>query len=443
MILGCIADDFTGATDLANMLVKGGMRTVQMIGVPAAIEGAANPSLTDVDAVVVALKSRTIAPADAVAQSLAALHWLQTNGAQQIYFKYCSTFDSTPKGNIGPVTEALMDALKTNFTIACPAFPENGRTIFRGYLYVGDVLLSESGMKDHPLTPMTDANLVRVLQAQTSRKVGLVKFDAVAKGAAAVRARFDALKGEGVAMAVVDAVSDADLTAIGEACEDMPLVTAGSGVGLGLALNARAKGRLKHATSASTLPAVAGLSAAVSGSCSVATNAQVAAWSRTHPTFCIDPMALAAGKPLVADALAWARERIAREAVLISATSTPDEVKAVQARLGVEAAGKLIEDALAAVAKGLVEMGVRKLVVAGGETSGAVVQALNVRALRIGPQIDPGVPWTLSNGGASSSTAGAPGTAAIDAPIALALKSGNFGAEDFFEKALRQIDAPA
>ena len=440
MLLGCIADDFTGATDLANMLVKGGMRTVQMIGVPAAdVGGAASISLTGVDAVVVAMKSRTIAPADAVAQSLAALKWLQANGAQQIYFKYCSTFDSTPKGNIGPVTEALMDAMKTGFTIACPAFPENGRTIFRGYLYVGDVLLSESGMKDHPLTPMTDANLVRVLQAQTQRKVGLVKFDVVAQGAAAIRARMDVLKSEGVAMAVVDAVSDADLSAIGEACDDMPLVTAGSGVGLGLALNARAKGRLAHAASASVLPRVEGLGAAVSGSCSVATNAQVAEWGRTRPMYRLDPLALAAGQTaaaaLVAEALAWARARITREPVLISATSTPDEVKTVQAKLGVEAAGKLIEDALAAVAKGLVEMGVRKLVVAGGETAGAVVQALGVRALRIGPQIDPGVPWTLADSG--------PQAAAPAAPLALALKSGNFGAVDFFAKALRQIDSPA
>ena len=449
MLIGAIADDFTGATDLANMLVKGGMRTVQMIGVPGA---QADANLANVDAVVVALKSRTIAPQEAVAQSLAALRWLQANGAQQIYFKYCSTFDSTPKGNIGPVTDALMDAMKTSFTIACPAFPENGRTIFRGYLYVGDVLLSESGMKDHPLTPMTDANLVRVLQAQTQRKVGLVKFDAVAQGAAAIRARFEALKSDGVAMAVVDAVSDADLTAIGAACEHMPLVTAGSGVGLGLALNARAKGRLQHAASASALPRVAGLSAAISGSCSLATNAQVAAWSRARPVFRIDPLALAdgknagtnagnnvgnhagnnAGQPIVAEALAWAKQRIMREAVLISATSTVDEVKAVQAKLGVEAAGKLIEDALAAIAKGLVEMGVRKLVVAGGETSGAVVQALGVRALRIGPQIDPGVPWTLAESGAPA--------IAPNAAIALALKSGNFGAEDFFEKALRQIN---
>ena len=190
MLLGCIADDFTGATDLANMLVRGGMRTVQMIGIP-------TEKTYNVDAAVVALKTRTIAPEDAVAQSLAALKWLKANGAQQIYFKYCSTFDSTPKGNIGPVMDALMKELKTDFTIACPAFPENGRTIFRGYLYVGDMLLSESGMKDHPLTPMTDANLVRVLQPQTAHKVGLIKYDTVARGADAVRERIAALKAEG------------------------------------------------------------------------------------------------------------------------------------------------------------------------------------------------------------------------------------------------------
>ena len=417
MLLGAIADDFTGATDLANMLVKGGMRTVQTIGVPAA-------AAPDVDAVVIALKSRTIAPADAVSQSLAALRWLKANGAGQIYFKYCSTFDSTPRGNIGPVTEALMQALGTDFTIACPAFPENGRTIFRGYLYVGDLLLSESGMKDHPLTPMTDANLVRVLQAQTIHKIGLIRFDAVARGATAVRERIDALRAEGVAMAVVDAISDHDLLAIGAACEDMPLVTAGSGIGLGLALNARAKGRLTHAATAAALPRVEGFGAIVSGSCSIATNGQVEEWCRSRPAFRIDALELAAGRPLVEEALAWAKARVALEPVLIYATSKPDDVKAVQARLGVEAAGKLIEDALAHAAQGLVALGVRKLVVAGGETSGAVVQALGISTLRIGPQIDPGVPWTVSTG---------------EPAIALALKSGNFGAPDFFAKALEQI----
>ena len=260
MLLGCIADDFTGATDLANMLVRGGMRTIQTIGVPA------TPLEQEVDAVVVALKSRTIPAPQAVAQSLTALAWLKRAGCRQFYFKYCSTFDSTPKGNIGPVTDALMDALGTDFTIACPAFPEAGRTICRGYLFVGDVLLSESGMKDHPLTPMTDANLVRVLQAQTQRKVGLIRYDTLAQGA--VRARIAALRQEGVGIAIVDALAEADLQRIAEGCADLPLVTAGSGVGLGIALNHARAGRLDHASSAAVLPRVQGPAAVLSGSCS-------------------------------------------------------------------------------------------------------------------------------------------------------------------------------
>jgi uncharacterized protein YgbK (DUF1537 family) len=417
MMLGCIADDFTGATDLGSMLVKGGMRAVQAIGVPTG-------PLPEADAVVIALKTRTIDSRDAIRQSLTALRWLKANGAQQIYFKVCSTFDSTPDGNIGPVAEALMIALNTDFSIACPAFPENGRTVFRGHLFVGDVLLSDSGMKDHPLTPMTDANLVRVLQAQTVRKVGLVRFDTVARGAAAIRERFAALRADRAELAIVDAVSDADLLAIGEACEDMPLVTAGSGVGLGLALNARAKGRLAHAGTASALPRLDGAGAVIAGSCSTATNAQVAHWRGDRPAFRIDALALADGKPQVDEALDWARQALVDGPVLIYATSPPEEMRSAQARLGAAAAGKLVEDALARIARGLVDAGVRKLVVAGGETSGAVVQALGVKSLRIGPQIDPGVPWTLADG---------------DPAVALALKSGNFGSVDFFAKALENI----
>ena len=317
-----------------------------------------------------------------------------------------------------------MDALGTDFTIACPAFPENGRTIFRGYLFVGDVPLNESGMKDHPLTPMTDANLVRVLQAQTKRKVGLIKYDTVDRGTSTLRERIAALRAAGVGMAIVDAVSDGDLRVIGEACADLPLVTAGSGVALGLPANFRRAGLLLHESQAAKLPRITGPAAVVSGSCSQATNAQVTDWMRGRPALRIDVLKLAAGAPVVDDALAWARERIALEPVLIYATSTPEEVKAVQARLGVERAGNLVEHALAEIAHGLVAAGVRKLVVAGGETSGAVVNRLGVRALRIGPQIDPGVPWTLAEGAN---------------PIALALKSGNFGTVDFFSKALAKL----
>jgi uncharacterized protein YgbK (DUF1537 family) len=414
--LGCIADDFTGATDLANNLVRSGMRTVQTIGIPAA------SAAFDADAVVIALKSRTIPAAEAVAQSLAALDRLRALGAEQIYFKYCSTFDSTPAGNIGPVTEALMQALGCDFTIACPAFPENGRTIFKGHLFVGDVLLSDSGMREHPLTPMRDANLVRVLQAQTALKVGLIPYEVVARGEQAIRTRIAALKADGVRIAIVDAIGDDDLRKLGPALRGMPLLTAGSGVAIGLAGNFP----LAHAAEAAALPACPGRCAIVSGSCSVATNAQVADFVRRGGgAHALDPLRLAAGGDEIERALAWAAPRLAQGPVLVHSTAEPARVRAVQARLGGAAAGALVEQALAAIARGLVERGVTRLVVAGGETSGAVVQALGVSALRIGPQIDPGVPWTAADG---------------ERPLLLALKSGNFGAADFFTRSFTMLD---
>ena len=421
MILGIIADDFTGATDVASMLVREGMRTVQVIGVPT---GAA----PDADAVVVALKSRTTPAAQAVAESLAALQWLQAAGARQIYFKYCSTFDSTAAGNIGPVAEALLQALKAPIAIACPAFPENGRTVFRGHLFVGDQLLSDSGMRDHPLTPMTDSNLVRVLQSQSQGKVGLLKYDVLAQGADAARARLQALAAEGHKLAVADAVTNDDLRVLGEAVADAPLVTAGSGVALGLPAAYARRGWLQRDAQAATLPVVGGAAAVLSGSCSVATNAQVQHWrSAGRPAMRIDARALARGEPLAQQALDWARPQLAAGPVLVYATAEPAEVKAVQAELGVERAGHLVEACLAAVAQGLVAAGVRRLVVAGGETSGAVVQALDVHSLRIGAPIDPGVPWTQALGRADGQ------------PLLLALKSGNFGTVDFFAKALGQV----
>lgn len=412
--LGCIADDFTGATDLANNLVRSGMRTVQTIGIPA---GAAE---LDADAVVVALKSRTIPAAEAIDQSLAALTWLRAQGAEQIYFKYCSTFDSTPQGNIGPVTEALMRALDCDFTIACPAFPENARTIFKGHLFVGDVLLSESGMRDHPLTPMRDSNLVRVLQAQCEGSVGSIAYDTVARGPQAIAQRMEALKTSGVRIAIVDAIDDGDLRRLGAALRGMPLVTAGSGVAIGLAQNFA----LDHAADAAVLPRYPGRRAIVSGSCSVATNAQVADFIRRGGAACaIDPLRLAGGDE-VARVLAWAADRLTHGPVLVYSTAEPARVRDVQDRLGGAAAGSLVEAALAAVARGLVERGVTQLVVAGGETSGAVVQALGVTMLRIGPQIDPGVPWTAADGAT---------------PLLLALKSGNFGTPDFFTKSFAML----
>jgi uncharacterized protein YgbK (DUF1537 family) len=417
ILLGCIADDFTGGTDLAGMLVKYGMRTVQMIGVPT------EPLPEGVDAVVIALKSRTDPVGEAVEESLAALRYLQSAQCRQFYFKYCSTFDSTPAGNIGPVAEALMDALGADFTIACPAFPANQRTIYKGYLFVGDVPLNESSMRNHPLTPMTDANLVRVLQSQTKRKVGLVEYATVSQGSDAIIQRFAALRRDGYGFAIVDALSNNDLVELGTACADLPLVTAGSGVALGLPQNFRHMGLLPDNIVADTLPPVGGQRAVIAGSCSAATQGQVALMRQHHPAFKVEPAELASGKNVVSAALDWAESRIGTEPVLVYATAEPAEVRVAQTALGVDEAGALVERALAAIARGLVERGVGRLIVAGGETSGAVVKALGVRGLRIGPEIDPGVPWTvaLQDG--------------VRNPLALALKSGNFGTQDFFLKA--------
>lgn len=412
ILLGCIADDFTGATDLANNLVRSGMRVVQTVGVPEGVLDA------EVDAVVVSLKSRTIDPRLAARESVHALEWLRHQGAQQFYFKYCSTFDSTAKGNIGPVTDALMDALATDFTIATPAFPDAGRTVFKGYLFVGDVLLHESGMQDHPLTPMKDPNLVRVLQAQTRHRVGLIDYKVIAQGEDAIRARIAVLKAEGVGIAIVDALSNEDLHRLGKALAGMPLVTAGSGVAIGLPANFG----IQPNSAASSLPPAQGLQAVISGSCSRATNGQVADFiARGQPAFVLDPLKLLNDPGQIDLALTWAAQRLEGGPVLIYSTAQPEALKAVQEQIGVQRAGELIEQALAKIAKGLIELGVGQLVVAGGETSGAVVQALGMEQLQIGEQIDPGVPWCAGRG------------------IHITLKSGNFGTPDFFTKAFERL----
>jgi uncharacterized protein YgbK (DUF1537 family) len=419
LLLGAIADDLTGATDLANTLVRRGMRTVQLIGVPTrAVPDA-------VDAVVVALKTRTTPAAEAVAQSVAALRWLIAADARQFFFKYCSTFDSTDAGNIGPVADALLDALGADFTVFCPAFPENGRTIYRGYLFIGDGLLSESGMRDHPLTPMRDPNLRRVLSRQTRNKVGLVPLATVSRGVEAVRADFVRLRQEGCRHAILDAMTDEDLVVLGAALADCRLVTGGSGIALGLPENFRCAGLLRREQQADRLPPTPGPAAVISGSCSTATLAQVAFMRRTSNVFDVDPLALAAGEAIVARALDWAAQLIGDRPLLVSASADPDHVRAAQDRLGRERAGTLVEAALAEIAQGLVRRGVRRFVVAGGETAGAVVKALGVTELRIGPQIDPGVPWTATP---------------AEPRLALALKSGNFGAEDFFLRAIACLD---
>ncbi|MFI9779318.1 3-oxo-tetronate kinase [Streptomyces sp. NPDC051956] len=422
--LGCIADDFTGATDLANNLVRAGMRVLQLIDVPAEGTDPTTDPTVDADAVVIALKSRTAPAAEAVEASLRALEWLRAAGAEQIYFKYCSTFDSTPAGNIGQVTEALLDALGTDFTVATPAFPDNGRTVFKGHLFVGDVLLGESGMRHHPLTPMTDSNLVSVLDAQTTRPVGLIDHKVVAEGADAVRARITQLRADGVGAAIVDAVSNDDLLRLGAAVKELPLVTAGSGLAIGLPAN----WGFEPSPAAAQLPPASGRQAVVAGSVSAATNGQVREFLSTgRPAFSVDPLRIAAGEDVAAEALAFADKHLADGPVLVYSTESPDAVRSVQGRLGVAEAGELVEQTLARVAQGLIQRGVRQLVVAGGETSGAVVQALGLTGLRIGGQIDPGVPWCA---------APLPGGDALH----ITLKSGNFGGPDFFTAAFARLN---
>lgn len=416
--LGCIADDFTGATDLANNLVRAGMRVVQTIGVPDAND------TVDADAVVVALKSRTMPTAQAVAQSLEALRWLQSQGAQQIYFKYCSTFDSVyegdTRGNIGPVTEALMDALNTDFTVATPAFPDNQRTVFKGHLFVGDVLLSDSGMCNHPLTPMKDANLMRVMQAQCNKKVGLLDFSVIAQGENTIVERIQQLKSQGVSIAIVDAVSNADLRVLGRALAGLPLLTAGAGLAIGLPENFL----IDPSTKASQLPRATGATAIVSGSCSVATNAQVKHFIDAGlPAFAIDPMHLLQGGNIVQQVIDWAAPKLGSTPVLVYSTADTMDVKSAQAHIGVQAAGELVEKTLSDIAKALVNMGVGQLIVAGGETSGSCVQALGITRLQVGMQVAPGVPWCHA------------ATALDGRLVHLLLKSGNFGATDIFTQA--------
>jgi uncharacterized protein YgbK (DUF1537 family) len=419
LLLGCIADDFTGATDLASMLVGGGMRVLQLLGVP---DSAA--ALDDVDALVIALKTRSIEPEDAVRQSLAALLWLQSRGARRFFFKYCSTFDSTEKGNIGPVAAALLDELKSPITIACPAFPDNGRTVYQGHLFVGSKLLSESGMENHPLTPMTDSNLVRFLQKQTTHAVGLVPHANVVGGATAIERHLVELQTQGWRIAIVDALTNDDLQAIATGCVDLPLITGGSGVALGLPDAYRAVGLQTSARVDPPLPRVQGFQAVLAGSCSAMTLRQVEHMKRHWPALPVRVDDMAAGRDVSGEAIRWGRERLPEGPVLVYSSVPPEEVAAVQRRYGRDGAGRLVEQTLARIANGLVELGVRRLVVAGGETAGAVLSALGIKALRIGPSIVPGVPWTET----------------LDQPrLALALKSGNFGKDDFFIQALGML----
>ena len=417
--LGCIADDFTGATDLAGLLARSGVKVSLRMGVPD------TPPQDTAAFEVIALKCRTARVAEAVAETRAALAWLRAAGAQRFFWKYCSTFDSTAEGNIGPVAEALMLDLGTHQTIYCPAFPENGRSIFMGNLFVGRQPLAESPMKDHPLTPMRDSNLMRLLAPQVTRPVGLADRLTVARGAEALRAELARLEGEGVAHVVVDAVADDDLFVIAEACRDMVLMTGGSAVAMPIPKMMIRDGALAADAIRPAAPALPDAGIILSGSCSAMTRAQVARYADRAPSFRLDPLTLAENG--AAAALEWLSAQDLRAAPLIYATAEPEEVRRAQDALGTARAGHVVEAALGQLALAAREQGARRFVVAGGESSGAVTQALGVDRLDIGAEIAPGVPWCYCQSGG--------------AQIALSLKSGNFGTETFFADALAKLEA--
>ncbi|MBN9245520.1 MAG: four-carbon acid sugar kinase family protein [Mesorhizobium sp.] len=419
MLVGVIADDFTGASDIANTLARGprgrdGLQTMQFLGIPR--ETAAG----DVEAGVVSLKTRSIPALEAVEQSLNALEWLKAQGCRQIVFKYCSTFDSTPQGNIGPVAEALADALGVKGVLACPAFPATGRTVHQGHLFVHGRLLSESGMQNHPLTPMTDPDIRRWLARQVSGPVGLVPTAVVRSGAEAVRAALADAAGRGETLVIADASTDDDLLALGRACNGAALVTGGSGIALGLAANFLDSGEAAGVTGG--FRGVDGPEAILAGSCSGATRRQVELHAQRHPALAVDVGDVMSGRTGAADLAAFVTQHEGRSPLVYS-SSDPETVERVQQRHDRERVSENLESLFAGLACALVEGGLRRLVVAGGETSGAVVTALGLDALAIGPEIDPGVPVLTNREGT----------------LALALKSGNFGSPDFFEKALARL----
>jgi len=420
VVLGCIGDDYTGSSDLANALTRAGLRTIQTIGTPSD-----DLALPEADAVVVALKSRGVAPEEAVAMALPAHAWLNARGARHIMFKVCSTFDSTDRGNIGPVMDALIKAEgDPPVVLVNSAFPENKRSIYLGNLFVGEVPLNESPLKDHPLNPMRDANLVRVLGRQSRTRIGLVPLSVVDQGEAAIAARMATLKAEGFGAAIVDSVFDRDLGSMGRAALETPLSVGASGMGIGLARALIEAGSVSPAgNEAWDASPVGGKAACLSGSCSAATLAQVAQAEAFMPVLRFDTAALVAGPEEAERAIAWALPRLDAGPVLIASTAPPDQVQALQARFGREAAGHAIEQGMARIAQGLVEAGVRRLIVAGGETSGAAVDQMGLKAFAIGPEIAPGVPVLRTVGGGTG--------------MMLALKSGNFGGSDFFRDALR------
>ncbi|WP_017349108.1 3-oxo-tetronate kinase [Pantoea sp. A4] len=412
--LGVIADDFTGATDIASFLVQNGLSTIQFNGVPQQ-----HDTLT-AEAIVISLKSRSNPVNEAVEQSLAALRWLQAQGCDRFYFKYCSTFDSTEKGNIGPVTDALLAELGETQTVICPALPVNGRTVYLGHLFVGEQLLSDSGMRHHPVTPMTDSNLLRLMERQSQGKAGLIAAPILDQGVEAVRTRLAELKAQGINYVALDTLNEQHLLVQGEALRDMRLVTGGSGLAIGLARQWAQPGSNSRAAENAGRPQGA-RAVVISGSCSQMTNKQVNAYRQQAPAHEVDVVRCLENASAYAQELCdWVVANSDQSlAPLLFATADAQQLQLIQQQYGAERSSHAVEQLFAAVTRELQARGWQRFIVAGGETSGVVAQSLGVTAFHIGPTISPGVPWVRD----------------IHQPLSLALKSGNFGDEQFFRRA--------
>ncbi|MEZ5924081.1 MAG: four-carbon acid sugar kinase family protein [Hyphomicrobiaceae bacterium] len=421
LLLGAIADDLTGGIELASMLVAQGVRTGFGIGPAASL-------VEDAEAQVIALKTRVIPADEAVTAVLGGAERLITRGARQVFFKYCATFDSTPAGNIGPCAEALIDRLDAHRALFCPALCETGRTVYQGHMFGGSTLLSDSPKRFDPLTPMTDSNLVRVLQAQSRQKVGLIDHSIVEAGPEAIRYRSEQLAAEGATLQIVDTLNENHLAAIADAAAGMPLLTGNSSVAAHLPACWRRSGDLQ-ATAPIMLAGVDGPGAVIAGSVAEQTRQQLAVFGTHHPVLTLHLERAFAGDDLVGEAMTFARQCMRQCRDFAISTAVPQAaVDQLQTRFGRAETAAQAEFILSTLAHRFVhELGVRRIVVAGGETSGAVVAALGLTRLEVGPYLGLGMSRAITR---------------TEPILGLSLKSGKLGSLDVFERLLADMCRP-
>jgi uncharacterized protein YgbK (DUF1537 family) len=413
LAFAAIADDLTGGLELASLIRRGGVRC------PLLLHPGPRTDLAGLEAVVFGLKTRVIPARRAVAAFARAMDAIGRRGARQVFYKYCATFDSTPRGNIGPCADLLMERREAGFTLFCPAFPEVGRTVYQGHLFAGEVLISDSPKRFDPLTPMREPSLVKVLQAQTRRRVGLLPHAVLAEGVAAAAARAARLQADGIPYAIADTLDEADLAVTAEASVDWPLMTGGSSVAVYYPALWRARGWMAGTDAPALPPPPPGPAVVVAGSCADRTFDQLAHFGERRPVLFLDPARALDGADLVAEALAWAGRGLPDGAVAVATSARPDAVAALQRRLGRRRAARLAEDILARIAAGLHASGIRRFVISGGETSGAVLEALKVTALEVDSYVTAGQSHSMTTG---------------PDPISFYLKSGKLGPVDMLAR---------